>query len=420
MEKVSLLANDFVVVCESPDPENVYCCTPGITRFDNGRLVATMDLGGPGVEDLFYGHSFERGERGYSWVGKVFTSDDSGRTWMHRTNFPFMHARPFIAGNSLYVLGQANDLIIIRSDDQGKSWSDPVKLTEGQKWHQSACNVHYANGNVYLVMERQVYFDIQGWSVSAIAPILMRGPINTNLTQRESWTFASELVFRDIIDSSGLMGIPFWKIGNVDPTGKVNRNMAPMGWLETNVVQFVDPDHIWHDPSSHTFHLWMRAHTGGTGYACILKVTENKDGTMTTSQESVPSSRHIVYVPCPGGQMRFHICYDEKTKLYWLLSTLAWDSMTRPEKLPSTRYDLPNNERQTLALHFSKNMIDWRMAGVVTQGNSTKESRHYASMVFDGDNLLVLSRSGDHRAKSAHDGNLITFHRVKRFRDLIY
>lgn len=32
----------------------------------------------------------------------------------------------------------------------------------------------------------------------------------------------------------------------------------------------------------------------------------------------------------------------------------------------------------------------------------------------------VLSRSGDERAQSAHDGNLITFHRVQDFRGLVY
>ena len=41
-------------------------------------------------------------------------------------------------------------------------------------------------------------------------------------------------------------------------------------------------------------------------------------------------------------------------------------------------------------------------------------------MDIDGDDLVILSRSGDERAKSAHDGNLITFHRVKNFRDLVY
>jgi len=32
----------------------------------------------------------------------------------------------------------------------------------------------------------------------------------------------------------------------------------------------------------------------------------------------------------------------------------------------------------------------------------------------------VLSRSGDSYAKSAHDGNMITFHTVRNFRALVY
>ena len=41
-------------------------------------------------------------------------------------------------------------------------------------------------------------------------------------------------------------------------------------------------------------------------------------------------------------------------------------------------------------------------------------------VAIDGNDLVILSRSGDQRAKSAHDGNLITFHRVKNFRKLVY
>ena len=39
------------------------------------------------------------------------------------------------------------------------------------------------------------------------------------------------------------------------------------------------------------------------------------------------------------------------------------------------------------------------------------------SLLFDGDDLLVLARSGDCRAKTLHDGNLITLHRVRNFRE---
>ena len=415
-----LLATEFDVVYEAPDANSIYCANPGLLGLDRGRLVATFDLTGPAARDLPATARWDVGQYGYCWVSRILTSDDRGKTWIHHADFPGQHERPFVAGDSVYVLGHANDLTIMRSDDRGDSWSQPAKLTDGQVWHQSACNVHYAHGNVYLVMERQTRLNVPGWPVAQLAPVLLRAPVHADLTSRDSWTFASELVASDVLHDDDLFGVPFWNPGNTDPTGQSFRRMAPMGWLETNVVQFVDPDHIWYDPTGHTFHLWMRAHTGGTGYACILKVVENDDGTMTTMLEKVPSGRSVAYVPCPGGQMRFHVLYDEPTRLYWLLSTLAWDSMTRPERLPATRFSLPNNERQVLALHFSRNMIDWRMAGVVAQGNSAKESRHYASMLVDGEDLLVLSRSGDHRSKSAHDGNLITYHIVEHFRGLVY
>ena len=168
----------------------------------------------------------------------------------------------------------------------------------------------------------------------------------------------------------------------------------------------------------------MRAHTGGTGYACIAKVVEQGDkpgtGAMTTMLEKAPSGKTMLYAPCPGGQMKFHVLYDEQTKLYWLLSTQATDSMIRPDRMPADRYNLPNNERRRLQLHFSKNMIDWCFAGLVAVGPAEHASRHYASMAIDGNDLVILSRSGDQRAKSAHDGNLITFHRVKDFRELVY
>jgi hypothetical protein len=94
--------------------------------------------------------------------------------------------------------------------------------------------------------------------------------------------------------------------------------------------------------------------------------------------------------------------------------------MTRPGLLSDERYGLPNNERHILTLHFSRNCLDWKFAGVVAMGATSRQARHYASMVIDGSDLHVLSRSGDSRAATAHDGNLITFHTVKDFRSLMW
>jgi hypothetical protein len=417
------LANDFVTVYESPDPQHVFPRSPGIARLDSGRLVACFDLGGPGMKawpapkGIRYGNPVQT---------KVYTSDDGGKTWTHRTDAPFMMARPFAAGKAIYLLGLAGDLMIIRSDDGGETWSAPFRLTDGEDWTQAPCNVHYANGCVYLVMNKRPY-PRKSWPVSIEAPVLMRGKLSDDLTKRENWTFATTLVFRDIVTPAQLdwFGVPFFEsLFDKSTFPAPGRAMAPIGWLETHVVQFTDPDHLWHDPAGKTFQLWSRAHTGGTGYAAIAKVVEQGDspgtGEMNTQLQKVPSGKTMLYVPCPGGQMKFHVLYDEATKLYWLLSTQATDSMTRPDRLPADRYSLPNNERRRLQLHFSKNMIDWCFAGLVAAGPVEQASRHYASMAIDGDDLVVLSRSGDARAKTAHDGNLITFHRVRDFRGLVY
>jgi len=118
--------------------------------------------------------------------------------------------------------------------------------------------------------------------------------------------------------------------------------------------------------------------------------------------------------------MKFHVLYDRKTELFWLLSTQATDGMTKPQNLPAGRYNLPNNERRRMQLHFSRNMVDWCFAGFVAKGPADNASRHYASMIMDGDDLHILSRSGDEKAKSAHDGNIITFHTLHDFRRLVY
>ena len=403
------IAADETIVYESPDPATVYAYSPGLARLPGGRLVATMDQGGPGVEHL-PGMKFTAD--GYPHKAKIWTSDDRGKTWRHRADIPLEHARPFAAGDAVYVLGQFEDLGVTRSDDGGTTWGPVVPLTHGQRWHQAPCNVHYVGGRVYLVMERKT--DDDGGPAS-LAPVLMRAEEGADLTRRDSWTFSSELNFTQALELFGpahLVGIPFFA-------------EQTRGWLETNVVQFTDPDHVWYDSAGRTFHLWLRAYTGLTGYAAIAKAVEDDSGAITVSLERAPSGEPILYVPCPGGYMKFHILYDGQTKLFWLLANQSTDSMTRPDRLTKDRdeaehHKWPNNERHRLVLYFSRNCMDWVFACRIADSGTYGQGRHYASMVFDGDDLHVLSRSGDHRAKDAHDGNLITFHTVRNFRALVY
>ena len=415
-------ANDYIVVGESPAPQEVPLYSPTILRLDSGRLVAGYTRASANVAK--YGPAVE----------VLLTSDDHGVTWTTRAEVPAaLQGRLFCAAGRIYYVATGAGMPVMGSDDDGLTWSKPAALTSPDLvWQQTAANVWHAHGKVYLAFERRNKV-IAAWGPSEKALVLLRARADADLTRREAWTFSSELVFSDVvpgvrsneINRTGLdfLGIPFFKqdYPNRAPVSAApRRTMPPIGWVEPSVVQILDPNHVWFDPSGHTFHLLARAHTGGTGFACLTKVTENANGAMTMSLEHAPSGKTMLYLPLPGGQMRFHVLYDTKTKLYWLLGSQATDSMTRADRLPIERFDLPYNERHRLVLHFSRNLVDWCFAGLVAKTDSPRESRHYASMDIDGDDLVILSRSGDARAKSAHEDNLITFHRVQDFRDLVY
>jgi hypothetical protein len=407
------LAQKHIVLDRSPDYQHIPLYTPSILALPNGRLLAANERGGAAYNS---GENFTR----------LYYSDDHGLSWKLSATAKIWHGRLFSAGKSIYYLGHRGDLQIMRSDDNGSTWSPQIQLTQDHAWHQSACNVIHANGNIYLVMELVTQIPFQGWA--SFAPILMRAKETDDLTQSASWSYSNGIAmqnaipgFKDNNPQLEYFGVPFYPmtypvINEIAP----GRSMWPMGWGETNIAQIKDPNHYWFDPTGKTFHLLMRTQTGTTNYAALLKITEKPDGSMQPSFQLAPSGKKLVFIQLPGGHLRFHLLHDPKSNLFWLLSNQGTDSLTRPDKLPPERFDLAYNQRQRLVLHFSKNLLDWCFAGVVAIAESDRASRHYASMDIDGDDLVILSRSGDANAKNAHEGNLITFHRIKNFRDLIY
>lgn len=81
------------------------------------------------------------------------------------------------------------------------------------------------------------------------------------------------------------------------------------------MVQIKDKHHIWYDPEGKTFHMFLRAHTGGIGYACLLKVREDKNGQMVTGFQETPSGQTLLFLPFPGGHLKFFIVYDEISRI---------------------------------------------------------------------------------------------------------
>ncbi|MGI5923337.1 MAG: sialidase family protein [Lentisphaeria bacterium] len=378
------------IIYRSPWPQDLYCYTPSLANGFNGRLLLSFDIAGPGLKK-FPGPKTDIGDFGSNQL-HIYFSDDRGRNWQPSATLAMLHARIFKAGKALYVIGHSGRLIISRSDDNGETWSRPTVLNEGPlNWHQSACSMDYRHGKVYLSMEHMPFKDRWG---SAGDPILMAAREEDDLCRPASWTFSNKAEFLALTPRS------------TDICGA-----NPSCWLESNVVRIYDPNHRLYDPEDRSVLLFLRLRSMLDNYAAVLKGYEAPDGSLSLDTVKQPDGTPLLYVPFPGGGMKFQIAYDEQDKLYWLIATqTAWHGMNKHATF--------SRERRRLELYYSQNLFDWGSAGMVAIGPAEHASRHYASLLIVDEDMLVLSRSGDLDAKSRHDTNLITLHRIPNFRRL--
>ena len=379
---------DEQVIASSPAPDSVFLYTPAIAEGLDGRFVVAVDYGGPGT-GILDGPRSDFGDYPAGNQIRVYLSDDKGRTWRETaTRIPMMHEILFKAGDRLYMIGHSGRLLITRSDDNGETWSEPAVLCPEPRWHQSCTAVDVYDGKVTLVYEKWV---ADGHPWPGVGPVLMRADEQADLTQASNWKF-SDLYDPDAdMDAARPSGIPV--VG-----GKA------AGILETNVVRIYNPSHPFYDATGKSVVLLSRASAGFPDIGVMLRGYEREDGSLAVGRCHLGNG-DVLFVHIPGANLKFHLVYDPKSELYWLLHS---------------QIDGRMNARRRLALSYSPDLLHWTFAGLVAVGPTDRSARHYATMIVNGDDLCIVSRSGDEQARNAHDGNIVTFHRVRNFRDLVY
>lgn len=384
------LIADEKVFYYSPDPQNLYCYSPWLDRGFNNRLIASFDIAGAALKNED-GPKSEKGDYGSNQM-RIFVSDDMGNSWRETGRLPMLHARVFAAGKCLYALGHGGKLLISQSRDNGETWSEPAVLNSDMVWHQSACGYEKIDGKIWITMERTPYTD--HWQGGD--PVLMCADENCDLTRVENWKFSNLLKFEDIAPRYAAQA----------PGGAQG-----FAYLESNVVLQRDKTNEFYG----RFLIFLRSNRClFPDTAHIIAGGERQDGSIFLE----PVSDKLFYIPFPGGEMKFQIIYDDKSSLYWLIASHStYTTFTRDDSLNAEVRHF--GERNRLELFYSRNCFDWSSAGVVACGKNYLESRHYASLLPVGDDLLVLSRSGDSKAKNCHDTNMITLHKVENFRDLV-
>ncbi len=382
-----LLAGEKVITT-SPNPDSIYLYTPAIAEGFGGRFVVAVDYGGPGTYSLD-GPKSDFGDYKAGNQIRVLLSDDKGKTWRETpARIPMMHEILFKAGGSLYMIGHSGRLLITRSDDNGETWSEPAVLCPEPRWHQSCTAVDVYDGKVTLVYEKWVA-EKHKWP--GVGPVLMQAREDADLTDPSNWKFSELYNPDDDMEAARPSGIP------------VNAPGAP-GMLETNVIRVHNPANPFYDATGKSVALLARASTGFPDIGVMLKGYEREDGSLAIGRFR-KNEGEVYFVHIPGGDLKFHILYDPEYRLYWLLHS---------------QIDGRMNYRRRLALSYSPDLLRWTFAGLVAVGPTDHSARHYATMIQDGDDLFIVSRSGDERARTAHDGNIVTFHRIKDFRKLIY
>jgi hypothetical protein len=340
-----------VIIDHSPASSGRYIGSPSIAILPNGHYVASHDLFGP------------RTNHGESPISVVFESQDKGNTWRKiATIQPLFWGKLFVHQGVLYILGtrhEYGDVLIRRSNDGGKTWTEPdtpaTGLLRKGRYHCAPCRILIHNGRLWRSMEQ-----FTGGDWGNFQALVMSIPMDADLLHADNWTFS-------------------------EPLPKQN----DFSWLEGNVILNSEKEIV----------NMLRTNNGGDDKAAIVHVSENG-----TKLQFDPSTD---WIDMPGGGVKFTIRYDKQTERYWSIVS----KQTNPKAY-----------RNNLILVSSSDLRDWQEESpLLYHPDSEKHAWQYIDWLFEGEDIIFVSRTafddglgGAHRA---HDANYLTFHRIENFRN---
>lgn len=340
-----------------------YVGSPALHVSENGVLLAACDQFGPA----------SRSET------LIFASLDRGATWTRRATVDGLRAGGFhsLPGglHLIGVEGPGRHLSIRRSTDEGRAWTEPADERTGLL---RADTVYHTAPVPGVVAQRRFFRAVEdlggagGWP-NYFRAMVMSASIDDDLLDARSWTL-----------SNALEGNTAWLDGRFQ------------GWLEGNLVVA---------PEGRVKNILRVHEPQGGGYAAIVDVDE--DG------RTVGFDDRSGFVRMPGGAKKFTIRFDSRSQRYWSLTNWIPDRRAVPDV---------SAVRNTLVLISSRDLRHWQIRSIVAHDHDeVRAGFQYADFRFDGDDLLAVIRTaydaGFGAPMRAHDANMLTFRRIRAFRD---
>jgi hypothetical protein len=332
-------------------------------RVPSGALVAGMDV-------------FEGG--GPQNLTLLFRSEDNGKTWRYLCDlFPAYWGALFLHRGALYLLGTSTEnghVLIGASYDEGRTWTKPSLLFPGG----DARSCGFQRQPMPIITHKGkiiTSIDYGAWSSpTKYGAATLFAPEDTDLLDARSWT-VSDITHYD----------PSWPGA---PAG------GGVTLLEGSVYEAADGRLV------NLLRMQMHQCAPGYGKACLLELDPDH-------LEAAPRFLKIIGMPT-GANSRTHVLRDPVGGKYWAIGNLVTDPETP-------------RMRSVMALSVSGDGYGWRAAKILLDYSHLDPARvgfQYTSFLFDGEDILYLSRTAFNGAHNFHDANCQTFGRVKGFRGL--
>lgn len=344
--------------------------SPSICKLSSTHYLVSHDLFGPKSKE------FERPET------HIWETKDAGATWRRLgVVYGAFWSQLFLHEGALYLFGTNRHhgfLVIRRSTDGGVTWTEPIDAKSGLlrvgMFHMAPNPVVTHNGTLFFAIE---FADgaVREWG-KQYGACVVSVPVDVDLLDAAAWKFSPVLYY--------------------DPT-YLHGNFG--GWLEGNVTIGLDG----------TIFNLLRVEDASSFNEKAALVTFN-------SVKNVLSfNPETDFGAFPGGSKKFSVLFDDESSRYISLSNTISDTDRNIYETASDQI------RNTVTLVISSDLRTWKVVRVVLQsGDVRRTAFQYISFALDGADIIFVSRTAASDwtggARSYHDANFLTFHRIENFR----